>query len=265
MTGGTSGGKRGTLLPIIILLLVAYVFLKIFSINVSFWILLITVIVIVAIKKISTLSSLTAKFPWTAIGIIAAIAIVIVAAVWVSGQDIKLDGIFQKKGLGEWEGGMTYEYGYFYLPSGESTSKTVCTKGVNVRIYDIKTEMPPSDSKTSIAVKIEDLDDYGRSVNFHFLVEGDNVSFVKLDRYQEIVSDFDSEGTINDEKWNYIRVAIGETKILYAIGNDGRTEYHKTSFGKIYQKDKDINYKISLLNEGAYPLKMGKIEVEPVG
>ena len=174
MTDETSRGKRGIFLPIFILLLVAYIFLKIFSINVSFWILLIAVIVIVAIKKIPALSSLTGKFPsWKkAAGWL--VALLIVGAIlyypalfgWIVYLNTQekmpvVSDASVDQGMGNWIGAGGAKTGGDYFKLSPKSSLTQKFEGTIASIALFNLELADDEAdETQLEISIIDQYDY---------------------------------------------------------------------------------------------------------
>ena len=213
-------------------------------------------------QKFPSLS--TAKIPWTAIGIIVAIALVIIVAVkfWPFGGNGDGGGgdVFQSEdGLQGWEGGMKVRHDWFILPADESASKVFYLDGINVWIKKMV-----ADDEANLVVKIEDLDGYGRTATFHYLIKGDNVSFVEINS-RSIGSDFGSAPSVDSDagEWNCVKAALRTRIISYAVGNGGPINYQSAYFQKPQQRSGGVNYKVTVSNEGTSLLEIGMIEVKP--
>lgn len=220
--------------------------------------------------RFPALSSLTSKLPISKIvgtGIIIVFAVLLVnflvsadwQKVWDGGDDIYRPKL--AKGLEEWtsEGEVVVRDGCYEISPGSSMLMAVALNGVNVKLYGIE-----ADPSSFLNIEIEDLDGYGRSAIFKFSVKGNDVSFLEsCNVCGDILSFKSSKITGELLEMNCAQGSVKKRTIAYALGNNenGRISYFYSNLPKSLERDKEVNYKITLKNNGKSSIKIGRIEI----
>ena len=209
------------------------------------------------ISQFPRLSSLTAKIPWTAIGIIAAIVLLVGYLGSVNWSEISQGGVSvpkSGKGTDGWktEGEVVVKNNQWEISPGGKISKTIYASGASVGLYDVS-----SPSSSSLAIKIECRKDNRRSATFNFLVEGKSVRFnkAKMDTEcftPEFKEDLPIHGWSDNYKYfSFCRAVIGGDKFSYALGNSEITRSYIAEFPPAIQRNEKLEYKVSVKNTGS--------------
>jgi hypothetical protein len=258
------GAMKGLIVGIVFLL-----FWTISGVHLGLWgILIFLGIILFSILQFET--SLTTKLPVSKIiGIGAMIILSILLVnylVTVDWQKV-IDGgddIYRpklEKGIEGWtsEGEIVVRDGCYEISSGSSMLKTVALNGANVKLYGIE-----ADPSSSLSIEIKDLDGYGRSAFFKFSVNGNDVSFLESRNVCGDILNFKVNPITNEfPEMNCIQGSVKKRSISYALGNNenGRISYYASELPKSLERDKEVNYKITLTNNGKSPIKIGRIEI----
>jgi len=215
------------------------------------------------VQRFPSLPSLTAKIPWTAIGIIVAIIIVVVVAVkfWPFDGNGGGDVFRPKNGLQEWEGnGVVAKLSCYDFSSGGKITKKFDLNGIDVKLFGVSSE-----SESRLVVYIKDMEGYGRSATFHYLIKNNEISFEEASYFNENPKNPKpfSSGVTDGVISNYVMSSVDKKIVSFAIGDENTTKTYSSSLSKHQQRDEPVLYEITIENQGESSLEIERIEIDP--
>lgn len=258
--------KDKLLPPVIAVAIVSFILLVLFKLPLFVPLLLTAIAVVVQVLrsqeitlgKTPALSSFTAKLPWTAIGIIVVVAVVIVVAVkfwpssWSSGDTFQ-----PKNGMQGWEGnGVTAKFScYEFSPNGKMT-KVFDYNGIDVKLFGVSSE-----TEGHFIVRIKDLEGWGRSATFRYLIKDNKISFEEASYFEKDPESF-SLGPTDGVISNYVMSSVDKKKFFFAIGDTKKTvTYGSPLLPKGQQRDMLISYEVTIENQLSSPLRIERIRI----